>query len=132
MLRKEDVSRDWHVVDVEGKVLGRIATKIAQYLIGKDKPTYTPHVDNGDYVVVVNAAQVDVTRNKADKKTYYRHSRFPGALKEILFKDLMQQNPERIIYLAVKNMLPKNKFRKRRLARLKIYPGGDHPYQDKL
>lgn len=132
MQRKEDISRNWHLVDVEGEVLGRIATKIAQLLVGKNKPTYTPHVDGGDYVVVINASKVAVTGDKTNKKIYYWHTGFPGGLKQMVFGDMIKRNPERVIQRAVKNMLPKNKFRKPRLARLKIYPGTDHPYQDKL
>jgi large subunit ribosomal protein L13 len=132
MQRKEDISREWHLVDVEGKVLGRVTTEIAQLLIGKNKPTYTPHVDGGDYVVIVNASKVAVTRDKANKKTYYWHTGFPGGLKQMVFKDMVSQNPQRVMQRAVKNMLPKNKFRKSRLARLKVYSGTNHPYQDKL
>jgi large subunit ribosomal protein L13 len=130
--RKEDVERQWHVVDVDGKVLGRIVTEIAQLLIGKGKPTYTPHVDAGDYVVVINAAKVAVTRGKEDKKMYYSHSGYPGGLKQIVYKDLMANYPEKIITRAVKNMLPKNKFQKPRMARMKVFPTAEHSYQNKI
>ncbi len=130
--RKEDVKRQWHLVDVENQILGRTATKIAQLLIGKNKPTYTAHVDAGDFVVVTNAKKVAVTRGKENKKKYYRVSGYPGGMKEISYKDLAQQNPEMIIIRAVKNMLPKNKFRKPRMSRLKVYPLAEHPHQDKF
>ena len=130
--RKEDVERQWHLVDVQGQVLGRIVSEIAKLLIAKSKPTYTPHVDAGDYVVVVNATQVEVTRDKENKKIYYSHSGYPGGLKQIVFKDLLARYPEKIIYRAVKNMLPKNKFRDLRMARLKVFPGEEHSYQDKF
>ncbi len=132
MQRKEDVDRDWHLVDLEGKVLGRVATEIATLLIGKNKPTYTPHVDGGDYVVLINASRIEVTGKKAEQKTYRWHTGYPGALKEILFKDLMSKYPTRAIKKAVSNMLPKNKHRKKRMIRLKVFPSVDHPYQDKF
>lgn len=132
MQRKEDVSRDWHLVDVKGKVLGRAATEIAQLLIGKHKPTYTPHVDAGDYVVVINAKKVELTRDKANKKVYRRYTGFPGGLKERSFQEMLDMYPEKIIHRAVKNMLPSNKFRKSRLARLKVYPGSEHPHQSQI
>ncbi len=130
--RKEDVLRQWHLVDVKGKVLGRVASEIARLLIGKDKPTFTPHVDAGDYVVVINATQVAVTGGKENKKIYYSHSGYPGGLKQVVYKELMANYPEKIIAKAVKNMLPKNKFQKLRMARLKIFPLAEHPFQDKI
>jgi large subunit ribosomal protein L13 len=132
MKRKEDVNRDWHLIDVNDQILGRIATQIAGKLIGKHKVDYTPHVDGGDYVVVINAENVKLTRGKEQKKIYYRHSGFPGGLKEMTFEEMIKAKPERVIELAVKNMLPKNKLRDRRLARLKIYAGSEHNYQDKF
>jgi len=130
--RKEDVNRDWHLVDVKGKVLGRIATKIAVQLIGKNKATYTPHTDAGDYVVVVNAKKVELTRGKKDKKMYRWHTGFPGGLKEMVFSDMIQRKPEEVIRRAVKNMLPKNKLRKDRMARLKIYAAEEHPHKSQI
>ena len=130
--RKEDVVRQWHLVDVKGKVLGRVASEIARLLIGKDKPTFTPHVDAGDYVVVINATQVAVTGDKENKKIYYSHSGYPGGLKQVVYKELMANYPEKIIAKAVKNLLPKNKFQKLRMARLKIFPLAEHPFQDKI
>ncbi len=132
MQRKEDVVRDWHQVDVKGQVLGRIAAEIAKLLIGKDKPTYTPHVDAGDYVVVTNAQQVELTRKKANKKVYRWYTGHPGGLKEKSFKELIESDPDKIIREAVKGMLPKNKFRKKRLARLKVYPGEEHSHQSQI
>lgn len=132
MQRKEDVERNWHQVDVKGQILGRIATEIAKLLIGKDKPTYTPHVDAGDYVVVINAKHVELTRKKADKKVYRWHTGFPGGLKERGFKEMLETHPDRIIREAVKGMLPTNKFRKKRLARLKIYAGEEHSHQSQI
>lgn len=127
-----DVQRDWHLVDVKGEVLGRIATQIAQKLIGKHKPTYTPHIEGGDYVVVINASEVVLTRNKADKKVYARHSGFPGGFKEISFKKMIAEHPEKVIQLAVVNMLPKNKLRQVRMNRLKVYGGDKHTHQAQI
>ncbi len=132
MQRKEDVERKWHLVDVEGKILGRAATDIAELLIGKHKPTYTPHVDAGDFVVVINAKKVDLSRNKANKKVYRWHTGYPKGLREKKFKDMLADKPEEIIRRAVINMLPKNKMRQRRMARLKIYAGDEHPHQSQF
>ena len=132
MERKEDVVRAWHLVDVKGQVLGRISTEIAEKLIGKDKTTYTPHTDAGDFVVVINAKEVAVTRGKEQKKIYYRHSGFPGGLKQRTFEEMIQKHPEEVIRLAVKNMLPKNRLQGDRLARLKIYADADHKHESQL
>lgn len=132
MQRKEDVTREWHVVDVKGQILGQVATDIAEKLIGKNKPTFTPHVDGGDYVVVTNAKLVTVTRGKELTKVYYRHSGFPGGLKQRTFEEMIQKNPEEVIRLAVKNMLPKNRLRDVRLARLKIYADAEHKHESQL
>jgi len=126
------VERSWHLVDVEGKILGRTATTIAQKLIGKHKATYTPHIDGGDYVVVVNASGVKLSRNKAEKKIYYRHTGYPGGLKERSFQEMLEKFPQRVIEKAVYNMLPKNKLRKKRMTRLKVYAGGKHQHQSQL
>ena len=128
MLRKEDVQRDWYVVDATGKTLGRLASEIAKILMGKHKPTYTPHVDNGDFVVVVNAEKIFVTGKKLDKKIYYKHTGYMGHLKETTLKEMLQKKPEEVIRLAVRGMLPKNKLRKRRMKRLKVYAGPNHPH----
>ena len=109
-LKNTEVVRDWVVFDADDKVLGRFATKIADKLRGKDKPTFTPHVDGGDFVVVINADKVKVTGNKAEQKKYYKHSLYPGGLKEKSYKEVFENNPERIIENAVKGMLPKNKL----------------------
>lgn len=132
MQRKEDVQREWHQVDVKGRVLGQAATEIAQLLIGKNKPTYTPHVDAGDCVVVTNAKLVELTRKKADKKVYRWYTGHPGGLKEISFKEMLSTKPDRVIRRAVKGMLPDNKFRKPRLSRLKVYAGEEHPHQSQI
>lgn len=132
MQKPAEVERDWHLVDVKGQVLGRIASQIAPKLIGKHKPSYTPHVDSGDHVVVINATQVEVTRDKAKKKVYRRSSQYPGGLKEIPYEKMMAEHPERIIWRAVRNMLPKNKLRQQRMRRLKIFPGEKHPYEKQI
>lgn len=132
MQKTAEVERTWHVIDVKGRVLGSVATEIATLLIGKNKPTYTPHVDGGDYVVIINAGQVEVTRTKGQKKMYYRHSRFPGGIKEENFDGLLARNPARLIELAVKGMLPKNKLQQPRLNRLKVFADANHTYTDKL
>jgi large subunit ribosomal protein L13 len=128
--KKEAIKRYWYEYDAEGQVLGRLATEIAQKLIGKHKVTYTPHNDGGDYVVVINAEKIEVTRNKANKKIYYRHTGFPGGLKQRTFSEMIEKNPSKVIELAVKNMLPKNRLRDQRLARLKIIVGTQHPYKN--
>lgn len=132
MQRKEDVQRTWRLIDVKGRILGEVATEIATYLIGKNKPSYTPHVDGGDYVVVINASEVAVTGNKAQSKMYYRHSGRPGGMKEDTFAGLVSRDAARIIESAVKGMLPKNKLQTPRLRRLKVFAGAEHAYQDKL
>ncbi|PIY80588.1 MAG: 50S ribosomal protein L13 [Candidatus Pacebacteria bacterium CG_4_10_14_0_8_um_filter_42_14] len=132
ILKPADVERKWHIIDVSGKVLGRAATEIAQLLIGKAKKEFTPHVDNGDCVVVINASKVEVTGTKIKTKMYYRHSNFPGGLKTTDFGKLLAKKPEQVIELAVLNMLPKNKHRSDRMTRLKVYPGADHKHQSQL
>ena len=123
-----DVTRRWILIDAKDATLGRVSTEIAKYLIGKYKPTYTPHVDGGDYVVVVNAKELVVTGAKETDKMYYRHSGFPGGLKEAQLKELREKSPESIIQEAVKGMLPKNKLSAGRLARLRIFTGSDHDH----
>jgi len=115
--------KNWFVIDANGQVLGRLATHIARLLIGKDKPHFTPYLDCGDHVVVINAERVRVTGNKADQKVYRHHSGYPGGLKEIPFRRLMQQRPEEVIREAVLGMLPKNKLRARRAKKLRVYVG---------
>ena len=122
-------ARKWFLVDASGKTLGRLACKIAEVLRGKDKPTYTPHVDTGDFVVVINAGKVKLTGGKEDKKIYYTSSRFVGSVKQKLAGQLLETNPERVIYNAVKGMLPKNKLNNKIIGKLKIYAGSEHPHK---
>jgi len=126
--KKEDVTRDWYLVDVDNKVLGRVATQIANVLRGKNKPTFTPSVDTGDFVVVVNAAKIALTGKKLSDKTYYAHSGYVGGLKEISAGKLIDKKPEDLIKKAVKGMLPKNKLARHMLKKLKIYAGEAHPH----
>lgn len=123
-----DVTRDWWIVDADGIPLGRLASEVATLLRGKHKPAFAPHVDGGDYVIVVNAEKVAVTGNKAEAKKYYRHSGYPGGLREFTLAEMRERYPERIIHAAVKGMLPKNKLGRRMLARLKPYAGEEHPH----
>ncbi len=127
--KKENVERNWFVVDATDRILGRVATKIADRIRGKDKPTFTPHTDGGDYVIVVNAEKIKVTGSKFDKKMYYRHSLYPGGLKSQSFKELNEKNPERIIEDAVKGMLPKNKLGKSIIKKLKVFQGPNHSHE---
>lgn len=123
-----EVSRRWILIDAKDAPLGRLSTEIAKYLIGKYKPSYTPHVDGGDYVVVVNASETVVTGNKEEAKIYYRHSGFPGGIKDATLKEVREKFPERIIENAVKGMLPKNKLSADRMQRLKVFPGAEHAH----
>jgi len=127
--KKEEVSRDWYLVDAENQVLGRIATTIANVLRGKNKPTYTPSVDTGDFVIVVNAEKIALTGNKLADKTYYSHSGYPGGIKSITAGKLLEKKPEDLIRHAVKGMLPKNKLARHMLNKLKIYTGSEHPHK---
>lgn len=125
----ENIEHKWYVVDASGKVLGRMASQIAKYLRGKHKPEYTPHADAGDYIVVINASDVKVTGNKAEDKVYYRHSGYPGGIKETTFEKLIVKNPREVIERAVKGMLPKNPLGRAMLRKLKVYPGAEHPHE---
>ena len=127
-MRAEDVQRSWLVVDADGQTLGRLATEIARRLRGKHKAEYTPHVDTGDYVIVVNADKVRVTGNKTTDKMYYRHSGYPGGIKSISFAHLQQKHPEQIIEKAVKGMLPRNRLGRSMFRKLKVYAGSEHPH----
>jgi len=129
-LKKKQINRHWHLLDGQDEVLGQLATQIVELLIGKHKPTYTPNIDDGDYVVVINASKVVVTGNKADKKIYTHHSNYPGGLVSESFRSLQDRDPETVIRLAVKRMLPANKLRDVRLDRLKVFPGAQHTYQN--
>jgi large subunit ribosomal protein L13 len=122
------VEHGWFVVDAQNKVLGRLAVQIASRLRGKHKPTYTPHVDTGDFIVVVNASKLRVTGRKGERKVYYRHSGFPGGIKETTFDKLQASHPERVLKTAVKGMLPKGPLGYAMLRKLKIYAGGEHPH----
>ena len=127
--KKEEVHKDWYVVDLEDKVLGRAATEIARVLRGKHKAIYTPSVDTGDFVIVLNAEKVRLTGNKLNQKKYYRHSGYTGSLKAITADKLLEKAPEELIRRAVKGMLPKNKLGRQMYKKLKVYCGADHPHQ---
>lgn len=126
--KPNEVSQNWLLIDAEGQTLGRMASKIAARLRGKHKAEYTPHVDTGDYVVVINADKVKVTGNKAKDKMYHSHSAFPGGLKTISFEKLLDKAPERVIQLAVKGMLPRSPLGRAMIRKLKVYAGTDHPH----
>ena len=127
--KAKDVERKWWVIDATDKTLGRMATQVASLLMGKHKPIYAPHMDTGDYVVVINAAKVKVTGKKAEKKFYYRHSGYPGGLKSQSFEKLFSKYPARVIELAIKGMLPHNSLGRAMFKKLKVYPGNEHPHQ---
>ncbi|MGD8397613.1 MAG: 50S ribosomal protein L13 [Anaerolineae bacterium] len=127
--KKEEIKRDWYVVDAEGETLGRLASRIAPILRGKHKPTFTPHLDCGDFVIVINADKVRVTGRKMDQKFYYRHSGYPGGIRRISLRDQLDRYPERVIQSAVRGMLPKNKLGRRMIKKLKVYAGDEHPHQ---
>ncbi|HSX32859.1 MAG TPA: 50S ribosomal protein L13 [Candidatus Saccharimonadales bacterium] len=124
--KPSDVTRKWYVIDASEAPLGRVATQVATLLTGKGKPMFTHHIDTGDYVVIINAAQVQVTGYKLDTKMYYRHSGYPGGLKEMTMREKMDKDPTSVIFAAVRGMLPVNRLRDARLERLKIYAGADH------
>ena len=126
---KEQLEHKWYLVDADGAVLGRMAAKIAPILMGKNKPTYTPHVDSGDYVVVINAEKIRVTGKKAQQKQYDYYTHFPGGHKYVSFADMMAKKPEKVIELAVRRMLPKNKLAVKMLKKLKVYRSPDHEHQ---
>lgn len=127
--RKEDVNRKWYVIDANDQVVGRLAVEIARRLRGKHKPTYTPHIDTGDYIIVVNAEKVRFTSNKLEQKVYHHHSGYPGGLKTITAKRLLQTRPERVLELAVRGMLPKNALGRRMFKKMKLCIGPDHPHE---
>jgi large subunit ribosomal protein L13 len=124
-----EVPRNWYVVDAEGQTLGRLSTRIADTLRGKDKPQYTPHTDTGDFVVVVNAERITVTGKKMDEKMYYRHSGYPGGLKERTLREQLERRPTDVLRKAVKGMLPRNRLARQQLLKLKIYAGPEHPHE---
>ena len=129
MARPRAVERKWYLIDAEGQTLGRLATEIARLLRGKNKPQYTPHIDTGDFVVVVNAEKVVVTGKKAEQKVYYRHSGYPGGLKETSFESMLERKPTEILRRAVRGMMPKTRLGRRQLKKLKIYAGPEHPHE---
>ena len=124
--KPSDIERRWWVVDAEGQTLGRLASKIAPYLTGKIKPIYTPNLDTGDYVIVINADKIKVTGERLDQKIYYRHSGYPGGMKTLTMRQMMDKNPERVIQLAIKGMLPSSALGRQMLKKLKVYAGPDH------
>ncbi|MDQ2983871.1 MAG: 50S ribosomal protein L13 [Actinomycetota bacterium] len=124
-----EIERHWHLVDADGKTLGRLATQIADVLRGKDKPEYTPHVDTGDFVVVVNAEKIAVTGNKLDDKVYHRHSGYPGGLRSRTLREQLERRPTEVIRKAVKGMLPRNRLARQQLLKLKVYAGPEHPHE---
>ncbi len=127
--KKDEIEHAWWIVDAEGQVLGRLATRLAHILRGKHKPSFTPHLDVGDHVVVINADKVILTGKKADQKTYFRHSGYMGHEKHIPFRRMMERYPERVIELAVRGMLPKNTLGRHMRRKLKVYAGSEHPHQ---
>jgi large subunit ribosomal protein L13 len=126
--KPSDRQRDWYVVDAQGKTLGRLATQIADVLRGKRKPTYTPHIDTGDFVIVVNAEKIAVTGNKRADKLYHRHSGYPGGLRTRTFEQMITRRPEEVIRIAVKGMMPRNRLARKQLTKLKVYAGPAHPH----
>ena len=124
-----DVQREWYVVDAAGQTLGRLATRVATMLRGKHKPIFSPSVDTGDYIVIVNADKIHVTGRKMDQKIYYRHSRYPGGLREITLRNLLHKHPTRVIEYAVRGMLPKNRLGRQMIKKLKVYAGPNHPHE---
>ncbi|HEX9796134.1 MAG TPA: 50S ribosomal protein L13 [Anaerolineales bacterium] len=124
-----EVDRTWYIVDAEGENLGRLASRVARTLIGKDKPEFTPGVDTGDFVVVINAAKVEVTGNKLDDKRYYRHSGYPGGLKSLTMRQQMNKRPEFVIEQAVRGMLPKNRLGRKLMKKLRVFSGAKHPHE---
>ncbi len=126
--KASEIQRDWYVVDATDEVLGRLATQIATVLRGKHKPTYTPSNDGGDFVVVINCEKIKIMGKKADQKMYYRHSGYPGGIKETTYKMMLSKHPDRILRIAVKGMLPKNRMGRRLIGKLRIYSGPNHPH----
>ena len=126
--KKEDVQRKWHLIDADGAVLGRMATKIAMILMGKHKPTYTSHVDTGDYVIIVNAAKIKVSGNKATQKSYQHYTGYPSGQRITTFEEMMKKNPAKVVELAIKRMLPKNKLGTDMFKKLKVYSGPEHEH----
>lgn len=126
--KPEAVKRSWYIVDAKGKTLGRMASRVAMILRGKHKPEFTPHVDTGDFVIIINAAEAHVTGNKAEGKLYYRHSQYPGGITQMNYTQLLAKHPTRAVSFAVKGMLPKNSLGRAMFSKLKVYPGAEHPH----
>lgn len=131
-LKGGEIDKAWHVVDADGQVLGRLATEVAALLMGKHKPAYSPHLDMGDFVVVVNASKIRLTGNKVEDKVYYRHTGYMGGLKETTLADMLKKHPERVIEKAVKGMLPRNRLAARQLEHMKVHAGPDHPHEAQI
>lgn len=129
MAKPQEIERKWYVVDAAGQTLGRLASQVAAILKGKHKPSYTPHVDTGDHVIIINAADIKLTGNKLKDKKYYRHSGYPGGLKERTAEQMLEKSPEKVLELAVKGMLPKNSLGRQMFKKLHIYTGAEHPHQ---
>nr|WP_249324414.1 50S ribosomal protein L13 [Wansuia hejianensis] len=129
MAKTNEVERKWYIVDAEGKVLGRLASEVSSILSGKNKPIYTPHVDTGDYVIIINADKIKLTGKKLQQNSYKYHTGYPGGLKEVPYQRLMEENPGKIIELAVKGMLPKNKIGRQMIKKMKIYSGAEHKHE---
>lgn len=127
--KEPEVVKNWWVVDAEGQTLGRLASQIATILRGKHKPSFTPHIDCGDFVVVLNAEKVQLATKRAEQKMYYRHTGYPGGLRETSFRQMNEQHPERVIEIAVRRMLPKNRLGRRIITKLKVYAGSEHPHR---
>ncbi|HHZ14077.1 MAG TPA: 50S ribosomal protein L13 [Clostridiales bacterium] len=132
MAKAQEVERKWYVIDAEGKTLGRLASEVAKILRGKHKPIYTPHVDTGDHVIVINAEKIHLTGKKLDQKLYRRHSQYPGGLKEIPYRQLMQKRPTLAIHEAVRGMLPKNALGRKMIKKLRVYAGPEHNHQAQM
>jgi len=128
-LKGGQIEKNWQVLDADGQTLGRLSTRVAALLMGKHKPTYSPHLDMGDFVVIVNASKIRVTGAKLDDKIYYRHTGYMGGLKETVLRDMLAKNPRRVLELAVRGMLPRNKLARHLLGHLKVYSGPDHPHE---
>ena len=127
-VKASDITREWYVVDAQGQTLGRLASEVAKILRGKHKPIFSPHLDTGDHVIVLNAEQVLVTGNKMAEKMYYRHSQYPGGLKSMNLETLLERHPTRAVYFAVRGMLPKNRLGRQMISKLKVYAGPGHPH----
>jgi large subunit ribosomal protein L13 len=129
MAKPGELAQKWHLIDARGKVLGRLASEVARILRGKDKPEFTPHVDTGDFVIVINAAAIRLTGNKVSDKVYYHHTGYPGGIKSMTAGEMLEKKPEEVVNLAVKGMLPKNKLGRKLMKKLKVYPGSDHRHE---